>query len=86
MSHYSLTNDKQQTVVYGFDSAVGYFIQVFDPAGQVLLRRESSQDGLTGSELVETALQHGVSLPEDQALRAELDLPLETWSPLLLGQ
>ena len=86
MPQYSLTNDKQQTIVYGFDSVEGYVIQVHDREGHVLLHRGSSLDGLTGSELIEVAQTYSVALPADHKLSAELDLPLETWSPLLLGQ
>ncbi|MCL5952180.1 MAG: hypothetical protein M1132_10755 [Chloroflexi bacterium] len=85
MSQFQLENAKGQSVVYGFDHAAGYFIQVHEPNGQVTVHRNSSMDGLTGSELVEVAEGNGVTLPDDHLLCAMLDLPIGEWNPLLVG-
>ncbi len=86
MSQFPVRNAKGQDVIYGFDHVSGYFIQVHDANGTIAVDRSSALDGLTGSELVEVAEEHGITLPEEHMLCAMLDLPIGEWNPLLVGQ
>ncbi len=86
MSQFQLENARGQSVIYGFDPVAGYFVQVYEPSGQVAVDRRSSRDGLTGSELVEIVEGNGIALPDDHLRCAMLDLPLDQWNPLLIGQ
>ena len=86
MAQYEIPNGQGETVIYGFNPTSGYFIQVHDASGQTTLHRWSLLDGLTGSELVEIAEEHGVQLLEAHSLCAMLDLPFGEWNPVVLGQ
>ncbi len=85
-AQHEISNGHGETVIYGFNPTSGYFIQVHDSAGLTVLHRWNLLDGLTGSELVEIAEEHGVQLPEAHTLCAMLDLPVEVWNPVVLGQ
>jgi hypothetical protein len=86
MTQFQVRNDKGRNVIYGFDRASGYFVQVRKRSGEADLARSSVQDGLTGSELVRIVEENGVTLPEEHLLCAMLDLPFGEWNPLLVGQ
>ncbi len=86
MPQFQLQNAQGQDVIYGFDQTSGYFVHVHESNGRVAVNRSSALDGLTGSELVRVVEEQGVTLPDDHMLCAMLDLPLDEWNPLLVGQ
>ncbi len=86
MSQYQMQNATGQSIIYGFDPVSGYFIHMQERDGVAIAQRSSAADGLTGSELVDAAEEHGLTLPEAHQLCAMLDLPLDLWNPLLVGQ
>ncbi len=86
MTQFQVRNGRGRNVIYGFDHASGYYVQVRKRTGEADLDRSSVQDGLTGSELVDIVEQNGVTLPEEHLLCAMLNLPFGEWNPLLVGQ
>ena len=62
-------------VAYGFDEAIGYFFQEFDPQGEIITNEDTLLTGLTHGRLL-GRLEGIDGVPEDHRLLIALDLPL----------
>jgi hypothetical protein len=79
MSRYTKQMEDGRTVVYGFDHALGYFLDVFgisDEEGEreVLIEESSMLTKMSNGKMIE--LMDIFDLPESQIEQVAMDLPI----------
>lgn len=79
MSRYLKKEQDGSTVAYGFDKALGYFIDVFGPEdeegiSQMIVEESSLFSGMSNGKMVE--LMQNYQLPEEHINLVMLDLEI----------
>lgn len=75
MSRYTATANDGKHVAYGYDHALGYFIQVYDPClEEPILDQDSVFGGLTGAKLAMKLRDLGITSKHESYML--LDLPI----------
>ncbi len=79
MSRYLKKEQDGSTVAYGFDKALGYFIDVFGPEdeegiSQMIVEESSFLSGMSNGKMIE--LMQEYQLPEEHINLVALDLEI----------
>lgn len=79
MSKYTKTLENGKRVAWGYDTFLGYFLQVFavsdDDGEDIIVIEESSVNGMSNGKMIE--LMDVYKLPETHIERVAMDLPIE---------
>lgn len=76
MSHHYAPAPNSGLVAYGFDHALGYFIDVYDVGGTVIETKCTAFDGLTHGHLLQLLDDAGAQVPEAHRELIAMDLPV----------
>ena len=77
MSRYKATCNLSCNVAYGFDHALGYFLDIFDPKDdeQFLVEENSLFTGMNNGKFLDLIEEHGVSVVQEHKDLIMCDLP-----------
>lgn len=75
MSRYVTNTASGLDAAYGFDHAMGYFVQVFDDEGELIVDEDSLFTGLNNGKMLTLIQEHGIEVEPGHLDMIGYDLP-----------